>query len=565
VKVGAIAVSANAKSTAEELGTLLLDSGARVLVTTEGLRDASFPAAGRMPQVEHVLIAEGDAGGDLSFEAAMAAALPVASAMDVPADTPAAILYTSGTTGEAKGATLSHGNVDFVMRAKVECMGVRPEDRLLLFLPMSHCFGQNAILNAAFAAGAAVVLHRRFEIDEVLRSIEQDGATMFFGVPTTFILMLEKATREQLRPLRYFFSAAATLPREVEDRWLARFGSVIYQGYGLTESSPFATYNHIRKHRPGSLGAAVPGVEVAIGDVRDGRILEAGERGEILVRGPNVMLGYWNRPLETAACIRDGWLHTGDIGRMDAEGCVTLWDRLKDMVIVGGVNVYPAEVEQALHQHASVLEVAVYGRADAVLGERVCAAVVLREGESVTSEELNRFCVGRIASYKIPTEIAVVEALPKGPTGKVLKRVLRERAVVVNAPERMRRTAEGERPVANVRELEQNIAQWLSATLEVDKRIILPNIPFAEYGVTSLMAVELAGRLCDWLGRAVSPTIAWQFPTIASLARHSFLKVGGQSLGKAPASLSLAHLSESEAEVLLREELARMGVPGEPA
>jgi len=559
VRLGAIAVPVNAKLTGTELQALLLDSGARILATTAALRDANYTE--RLTQVRHVLIAEGDAGEDLSLAAIMASADPIDSIEEMLPNDPAAILYTSGTTGQSKGATLSHGNVDFVMRAKVEYMGVTPQDRLLLFLPISHCFGLNAVLNVALAAGACVILHRGFEMEKVLGSIERDRATMFFAVPTTFILMLEKVAPEQLRPLRYFFSAADILPRTVEERWLARFGFPIHQGYGLTECSPFATYNHVDGPRPGSVGVAIHDVEIAIGDLRDGRLLPSGERGEVLVRGPNVMLGYWQRPEETAASIRDGWLHSGDIGRVDAEGFLEIEDRLKDMVIVGGANVYSAEVEQVLRQIDEVQDVAVYGKPDAVLGERVCAAVVLRAGQTTSAESVKSFCSARLAEFKVPSEFEFVADLPKGPTGKVLKRALRERNMVVNAPGRMRRNAGYADLATTSRELEVRIARWLAETLDVEEKIILRNVPFSDFGVTSQMAVELAGRLCGWLGKTVPPTIAWQFSTVSTLAKYFFPEAVGLGLGDAAHKSSLdalADLGEAEAASQLREELKRL-------
>lgn len=570
VRVGGIAVPLNPRLTAWELREVLIDSGAEILITTAELRAAAYSAEHRLPQIRQVLIAEGDAENDLALEAAIAAR-PAGETEELPENAPAAIVYTSGTTGHPKGATLSHGNIDFVMRAKVEYMGVTPEDRLLLFLPLSHCFGLNAVLNAALAAGACVVLHRRFEMDEVLRSIQHNRATMFFGVPTTFILLLEKAEPEQLHPLRYFFSAAATLPHDVEERWMERFGFVIHQGYGLTESSPFATYNHRSHHRPGSIGTAVRGVEIVIRDVHSERHLPPGERGEILLRGPNVMLGYWQKPEETAAVIRDGWLHTGDVGRLDDDGYLCIEDRLKDLVIVGGANVYPAEVEQVLRHHPAVLEAAVYGQPDAVLGERVCACVVPRNPGSVSAEELLRFASGRLSEYKLPAQIEFTSELPKGPTGKVLKRVLRERSQVVASPERMRLNQnEIPQTVTSVRELEDRVISWLAAALEVDPRFITRTVPFSELGVTSLMAVELAGKLCAWLGQSVAPTIAWQFSTVESLVQHCCRKNHAEEQktpesnqsGTAQLQHAIDELSETDAIALLRDELARMSWSG---
>jgi long-chain acyl-CoA synthetase len=293
-----------------------------------------------------------------------------------------------------------------------------------------------------------------------------------------------------------------------------------------------------------------------------------------LLRGPNVMLGYWQKPEETAAIIRDGWLHTGDIGRLDADGYLSIEDRLKDLVIVGGANVYPAEVEQVLRRHPAVLEAAVYGQPDAVLGERVCASIVLHNSASVSAEELMSFASERLADYKLPTLIEFASELPKGPTGKVLKRVLRERNRVVASPERMRPNQNGvPRPVTGVRELEDRIIDWLAATLEVDRRFVTRTVPFSELGITSLMAVELAGKLCGWLGRSVAPTITWQFSTVESLVRHCCSENHTQKAAipvpvLAPTTLSqhaIDAMSEADAVALLRDELTRVNWSGSVA
>lgn len=533
VKIGAIAVSLNTASTRYEVGNALRDSGASVLITTEERReDETSPASG-LPQLRQVL----KAGG--SLEERMSRTSPEADTVEMRADDPAAILYTSGTTGTPKGATLSHGNVLFTMAAKRRYLGLTPQDRMLLFLPLHHCFGQNAILNSALAAGAALVLHRGFDADTVLQSIVEDGITVFCGVPTTFRVLYERALPEQMAGVRCFFSAAAPLPPELEAKWYKKFGTVIYQGYGLTETSPFAAYNHLTEHRRGSIGTPIKGVEMKVADLETGAALVPGAKGEIAVRGPNVMLGYWNRPADTAQAIRDGWFYTGDIGRMDAGGYFYIEDRLKDMIIVGGSNVYPAEVENILSGHPAVLEAAVFGVSDAVMGERVKAAVILKAGASATSEELIRFCAEHLAPVKVPADLQFVDKLPKNRSGKVLKRVLRESQTGA-AP------LAGEPEIASRTELEQRIAAWLTERLGIERRSIDRDRPFAEYGLNSVLAVALAEDLSRWTAQPVIPTITWHFSTISSLA--SRLIPESEPENASALRTTIAGLSEREAE-----------------
>lgn len=423
-KIGAIAVSLNVGLKHDEIEFLLEDSGARVLITTEEfLSDVPTGAE----TLERVLIAEGAAGDHTSLDSLMQTSDADARAVEMKRDDPAVIVYSSGTTGFPKGATLSHGNVISNIKAKVRYTGMSPEDRGILFVPLFHCFGQNAVMNAMLHAGGTIVLHRRFDPDEVLASVREHEVTMFFAVPTIYILLLHKATVEDMSSVRYYFSAAATLPEEIARRWHDRFGIVINEGYGLTETSPFACYNHIERYKFGSIGTPIEGVEMKIVDPDDGGELDPGELGEIAIRGPNVMLGYWNRPDATADAIRDGWFHTGDIGKRDEDGYFYIVDRLKDMINVAGMKVYPAMVENVLYQHPSVAEAAVYGVPDPMTEERVVAQVIPKAGHEVDEEELLALCRRHIADYKVPDRIAFVETLPTSKTGKILKRVLRER------------------------------------------------------------------------------------------------------------------------------------------
>ena len=423
LKLGAIAVSLNAGLTRREAAYILDDSGAKLVVTSEDRR-AAVPE-GELPRLERVIIARGEAGPDASLAALTATVSDVRRAREMGVDDPSAIVYTSGTTGDPKGVTLSHGNVLSNMAAKREYLGIRSDDRLLLFMPLFHCFGQNAILNAGLGAGAAVVLHDGFALDEISRSLRQDRVTMLFGIPTTFILLAHHASDADMGTVRYCMSAAATLPREIEDAWLARFELPIHQGYGLTETTPFASYNHRTDYRPGTIGQPIDGVQMRIVDVETKQPLPVGMTGEIAIKGPNVMLGYWGRPEETAAAIRDGWLLSGDIGSMDTDGYFTISDRLKDMISVGAQKVWPAEVENVLYAHAGVGEAAVFGLPDALMGEKVAAAIVPKD--EIDLESVRALCRAQLARYKQPSACFVVDSLPKSPTGKVLKRVLRER------------------------------------------------------------------------------------------------------------------------------------------
>jgi long-chain acyl-CoA synthetase len=423
-KLGAVAVSLNSLLKRDEVRFILDDSRPKVVVTTAAQRenvpaeDLATPAA--------IVIAEGEASGrDLRLEDLLGRASDRAPAIDVERDHPAAILYTSGTTGFPKGATLSHGNVTSNLAATQRYTGMTSGDGLLLFLPLFHCFGQNFILMSGLRAGATIVLQRRFVMEQALEALQTGGATMLFGVPTTFITLLAAGLpRETFAATRYCFSAAAPLPAEIARSWEERFGHEIWEGYGLTETSPFASYNHETRYKLGTIGEPIEGVDMKIVGEDDAEV-ERGAWGEIVIRGPNVMLGYWNRPEDTAKAIRDGWFHSGDVGAQDDEGYFAICDRLKDMIITSGFNVYPAEVENVLYGHPAVREAAVYGAPDPVRGEQVTASVVLREGQAATPDQLIDFCRARIAGYKSPRRIDIVAQIPKSPTGKILKRVLR--------------------------------------------------------------------------------------------------------------------------------------------
>jgi long-chain acyl-CoA synthetase len=421
-KVGGIAVSANVMLTTEELRYLIEDSGARLLFTAASLANAWQPLASDI----QVIVCEGEVDGYPTLDAPTADAAAPFRAREMERDDPAAILYTSGTTGKQKGATLSHGNLLSNTFTTAQLQHFLPDDRLLLFLPLFHVFGQNAILNSCFAAAATVVLQRRFDAEETLAVIERQRVTLFFAVPTIYIALLNMAVEpKRLASVRYYFSAAATMPVEIANRWQATYGLPIAEGYGLTETSPFASYNHIWHHRPGSVGAPIDNVEIKVFDADD-REVDRGTWGEIVIRGPNIMLGYWNRPEDSAQALRNGWFHSGDIGYVDDDGYIFLVDRVKDMINSAGFKIWPREVEEVLFTHPAIRECAVVGLPDDLKGEIPAVYIVLRAGSSLTADEMEVFCRQKLATYKVPRYVEFVEALPKNATGKILKRVLRD-------------------------------------------------------------------------------------------------------------------------------------------
>ena len=340
----------------------------------------------------------------------------------------AVILYTSGTTGRPKGAELTHANLatnaDVVRRTLLR---LTHDDVVFGGLPLFHSFGQTCALNAAIAAGACVALLPRFTAQGALATIESQRVTVFAGVPTMYsaLLSLPERVGYDASSLRVCISGGAALPVEVLRRFEQEFECMILEGYGLSETSPVAAFNHPdRVRKPGSIGTAVEGVELKVVDL-DGSDLPPGEVGEIAVRGHNIMKGYWRRPDATSEAIRDGWFLTGDMGRIDDDGYFSIVDRRKDLIIRGGYNVYPREVEEVLYEHPAVAEAAVIGVPHPDLGEEVTAVVALSSPESATAEELRDYVKSQLAAYKYPREVRIVDQLPKGPTGKILKRELR--------------------------------------------------------------------------------------------------------------------------------------------
>jgi long-chain acyl-CoA synthetase len=345
----------------------------------------------------------------------------------------AVIFYTSGTTGAPKGAMLTHLNL--VMNATVNAFdsnGLSPDDVVMGALPLFHTFGQSAAMNASFRVGATLVLQPRFDAAAALGLMAREDVTRFLGVPTMFIQLLRAAPEAARLPrLTSCTSGGAALPVAVLEEFEKVFDTTIYEGYGLSETSPTASVNQrVFGTRPGTVGHSVWGVEVEIADATvPGRIdlLPPGEAGEIVIRGHNVFAGYLNHPEATAEVMVDGWFRTGDIGTKDAEGFITIVDRRKDLIIRAGFNVYPREIEEVLIRHPDVGQVAVIGVPDAERGEEVCAVVVPRPGHEIDADALRAWGKERLAGHKYPRLVRIVPELPVGPSQKVLKRELRRR------------------------------------------------------------------------------------------------------------------------------------------
>jgi long-chain acyl-CoA synthetase len=417
---GAIAVPINPLLKTREVEFYLSNTGAKTLFASPSYAGVAREAAAFTGATMQVL-------DDDILAASIAEVIPQQQPVEcVDLDT-AVILHTSGTTGKPKGAELTHDglirNAEVTARTLLE---LGPDDVVMGCLPLFHVFGLTCGLNAAILAGAALTLLLRFDPRTAIEAIERDGITVLEGVPTMYAAMLGVAadfSASATASLRVGVSSGAPLPAQVLADFDKEFGVTILEGYGLSETSPVACSNHLRGGRkPGSIGTPIEGVEMRIVD-DTGHALRTGDVGEIQIRGHNVMKGYWNRPIDTAEVITtDGWFSSGDIGRMDEDGHFYIVDRKKSLIIRGGFNVYPREIEEVLHEHPSVVEAVVIGIPDDILGEEIGAAVALRNGAHAEPEDLRDFVKERVAPYKYPRHVWIFDSLPKGPTGKLLRR-----------------------------------------------------------------------------------------------------------------------------------------------
>ncbi len=449
LKAGATVVPFNVLFTAREVAYHLQDSDAVVLVGFAGFFD---PAYGGFKQVEtcrNLVVANADPSQPFAHDDAAVmdfnrflglGGSPVFDTVQTQADDVAVILYTSGTTGSPKGAQLTHSNM--VMNADdcIDLLDAKPGDVALVTLPLFHSFGQTVLMNTCFMAGAALTLLPRFTPDAALSIMQRDGVSIFAGVPTMYWALYsyphaeEQFDMEKIAAgLHTAVSGGSALPVELLRNFEARFKVPILEGYGLSETSPVASFNVRRKVRkPGSIGIPIWGVQMALVDENENFIPkpsvegEFSAVGEIVVRGHNVMKGYYKRPEATAEVMKGDWFHTGDLARLDSDGYYFIVDRKKEMILRGGFNVYPREVEEFLMTHPKVSLVAVRGVPDEKLGEEVKAFIVLKAGQTATAEEIMYFAKTGLASYKYPRYIEFRSELPMTATGKILKRELKD-------------------------------------------------------------------------------------------------------------------------------------------
>ncbi len=440
-QIGVVPVPANPLLKPAELEYIWRDADVRLVLTAPPLLPGVQAARQNLPNLRHVVsisapeeVTDPIPGlttlPELIAQGAQALAAPNASAPAPPLNENdcAVIIYTSGTTGHPKGAMLSHKNLTRNVAQVRAVLHFTPQDRFLTVLPLFHSFAGTVCMHTALAGGSASILLENFAPGRMLETIEKHGATIFAGIPTLFQVLLSFLPERpyDLSSLRLFVSGGAPLAPATLEALEQRFGIPVLEGDGPTECSPVTCVNPLEGPRKvGSVGPALPGVEIAIFDDND-QPLPTDAIGEIVVRGDNVMLGYLNQPEATAEAMRGGWYHTGDMGRLDADGYLYIVDRKKDMIITSGMNVYPREIEEVLLTHPAVANVAVIGLPDALRGEEVVAVLVPKPDATPTERELTSFCRQRLANFKVPRRVLLREMLPLGGTGKVVKRLLKK-------------------------------------------------------------------------------------------------------------------------------------------
>lgn len=441
LRAGATVIPINPIYTPDEIGYIMNDGDVKAVIALDLMIPLMEKMNAALPKVEHIIACDTPQGADNQMDITQLSVYPKMKSftnliqtgeLSLPEiqlgdDDTAVILYTSGTTGKPKGAMLTHKNLYSNAIDIADYLKISSEDRVIAALPMFHVFCLTVALNAPLMAGGTILIVPRFSPAEIFRVTKEHEATVFAGVPTmyNFLLQYPDGTPDDLKSYRLCISGGASMPVALLKNFEKKFKVVISEGYGLSEASPVTAFNPLdRPRKPGSIGTNIPNVENKVVNEL-GEEVPVGQVGELIVKGPNVMKGYYNMPEESAHTIRDGWLYTGDLARMDDEGYIYIVDRKKDMIIVGGYNVYPREVEEVMFEHEDIVEAAVIGVPDPTFGEAVKCYVVSKNPD-LTEDELKAYCAEHLAKYKIPESIEFLEELPKNTTGKILRRALKD-------------------------------------------------------------------------------------------------------------------------------------------
>lgn len=440
MRIGATAIPVNPMYTPDEISYIIKNGDVKLVIALDMLLPLvdlgvkAFPQVDKyiicetMPDIKEKLASLSDAAKDKVqlFSKLLSSTTTIVDPMPLNDEDVAIILYTSGTTGYPKGAMLTHRNLYSNARDVSEYLTINTDDRVIATLPVFHVFALTVVVNAPLLKGATVLLAPRFSPQEIYELAGSQKATVFAGVPTMYnFLYQHEGDISNFSSLRLAISGGAPLPVQVLYDFEKKFNVRVSEGYGLSEASPVTCFNPLdRERKAGSIGTSIVNVENKVVDV-NGNEVPIGEVGELIVRGPNVMKGYYKMPEETENAIRDGWLYTGDLAKQDEDGYFYIVDRKKDMIIVGGFNVYPREVEEVLFSHPKVIEAAVVGFPDPNLGEAVCAFVVLKDN-TISADDLREYCAQHIVKYKVPKVIEILDELPKNSTGKILRRSLKE-------------------------------------------------------------------------------------------------------------------------------------------
>jgi long-chain acyl-CoA synthetase len=431
IKAGCITVPLNVMYRKRELVHMVNDSGATVMVTSEGNLPYVLEVRNDLKSLREIIVTSSNVPeGCLSFYRLLENGVDKPTDVRNADDDVAVICYTSGTTGSAKGAMITHSNFISNISTLSQLWELTDRDKLMMALPMFHVHGLGIAVHGMVYCGYTMVLLERFDAKKVMEGIDKYKCTVFMGVPTMYIKLLElDDCKYDLSSMRLWTVGSAPMPVDAMEKFKERYGFELLERYGMTETAVVIASNPLKgKRKPGSVGLPIPGVEVKIVDDEDNP-LPVNEVGEIVVRGPNVMKGYWNRPQETEEAFRNGWFHTGDLGKIDEEGYLHIVGRKKEMIISGGFKVFPREVEEVLHTHPKVKEVAVVGIPDPVRGESVKAYIVLKDGTTATEKELDEYCRNNLAAFKVPRIYEFVSSIPRTPSGKILNRLLSQAKV----------------------------------------------------------------------------------------------------------------------------------------